>query len=429
MALLAVLSFGAISGCLTARSVSGFEEMPPVPTPPKDLEGLTILIRTDPRIIAKDPIVQDRVAERRAGPRFRQAMESSLIAAGYVVVHSVDRPHDIEMKMTLEAVGSGDEVQSLYRLHLLHDDEPVAEVLWKWPLGEVVSLDEIHHYGARKVLAAMFDSQELADFVNGRGASAGRRSKAAKSAARVSTNPTGQAPVAAPAGERRVALVIGNASYGDGRLANPLHDAGAMTAVLRKAGFEVTEKRDQDQKQMKLAIRAFGRELRAGGVGLFYFAGHGAQVGGQNYLIPVGANIRSEAHVDVESVPLRAVLAEIADAGNRLNIVVLDACRNNPYARRFRSAQRGLAFVDAPQGTLIAYATAPGSVADDGSGGHGTYTEALVRHLRTPGVPVESVFKAVRRDVQEATRGNQTPWESSSLTGDFYFVPTKGPRK
>ena len=331
--------------------------------------------------------------------------------------------------MTLEAVGTGDDVQSLYRLHLLHDGEPVAEILWEWPLGEIVALSEVHHYGARKTLAAMFDSQELADFVNGRGTSAQGRSKAAKSAAGALSKPSSHTSVATASGERRVALVIGNASYGDGRLANPIRDARAMTEALRKAGFEVTEKRDQAQKQMKLAIRSFGRKLRSGGVGLFYFAGHGAQVRGKNYLIPVGADIRSEAHVDVESVPLGAVLAEIADAGNRLNIVILDACRNNPYARRFRSAQRGLAFVDAPQGTLIAYATAPGSVADDGSGGNGTYTAALIRHLPTPGAPVESVFKAVRRDVQQATDGNQTPWESSSLTGDFYFAPREDSNK
>lgn len=426
-AMVVALCGAASLGCGATYYGSGLEQVPAVPRPPKDIAGLTLLIRSDPKIVVQDPVVRERVARRKGGPRYRQALESALAEAGYVVVHSTDRPHDLELKMVLEALGSGDEVQSLYRLYLYGDGERVAEVLWKWPRGEIVALDEIHDYAARKTLAAMYDSKELAEFVVGRTDSGGHGVKAAGGAgtAAPEIRPAGVEP---SADERRVALVIGNAAYRDGRLANPTRDAAAMASALRQLGFRVTEKRDLDQKQMKLAIRAFGRQLRDGGVGLFYYAGHGAQVQGQNYLIPVGADIPSERHVDVESVPLRAVLAEIADARNRLNIVILDACRNNPFARRFRSLQRGLAFVDAPQGTLIAYATAPGSVADDGARGHGAYTEALVRHIRTKGVPVESVFKAVRRDVQAATQGRQTPWESSSLIGDFFFAPKERPK-
>ncbi|MBW2523091.1 MAG: caspase family protein [Deltaproteobacteria bacterium] len=427
--LVASLCGVATGGCGVASYGSGLEQVPAVPKPPKDIAGLTILIRSDPKIVVEDPVVQERVERRKAGPRFRQAMESALAEAGYVVVHSAERPHDIEMQMILEAVGSGDEVQSKYRLDLYSEGERVTEVLWIWPRGEIVALDEIHDYGARKTLAAMYDSKELADFVAGRSESRRRKPAASSGGLGIASPKSSAVAVAPPTDERRVALVIGNGAYRGGRLANPVHDARAMAAALRQLGFAVTERSDLDQKQMKLAIRAFGRKLHGGGVGLFYYAGHGAQVGGQNYLIPLGADIPSEDHVDVESVPLRAVLAEIADAGNRLNLVILDACRNNPFARRFRSLQRGLAFVDAPQGTLIAYATAPGAVADDGTGQHGAYTEALVRHIRTPGVPVESVFKAVRRDVQSTTAGRQTPWESSSLTGEFSFAPKTRPKQ
>lgn len=225
--------------------------------------------------------------------------------------------------------------------------------------------------------------------------------------------------------ERRVALVIGNGAYDVGPLRNPTNDARDVAKALTQIGFEVIHKENLTQNEMKRAIRGFGEKLRGGGVGLFYFAGHGIQVNGQNYLIPVGATINSEHEVEYESVDLGLVLAQMENAQNELNLLILDACRNNPFARSFRSSNRGLAPIIAPSGTLIAYATAPGSVASDGSGVNGLYTEALLVALRVPGLKIEDVFKRVRVALEEKTGGKQVPWESTSLTGDFYFIKTE----
>ncbi len=229
--------------------------------------------------------------------------------------------------------------------------------------------------------------------------------------------------------QHRLALVVGNSAYSTSPLRNPVNDARAMAEGLTNAGFEVILREDLSQNDMKRAIREFGRRLRNGGVGLFYYAGHGVQVEGRNYLIPVNAVINSEPEVEYESVDVGFVLAQMESARSRLNIVILDACRDNPFARSYRSAVRGLASIDAPLGTLIAYSTAPGSVASDGDGDHGLFTEELIRNLQVPGLKIEDVFKRVRVGVQEKTAGRQVPWESSSLTGDFYFdvtVPEAG---
>lgn len=157
---------------------------------------------------------------------------------------------------------------------------------------------------------------------------------------------------------------------------NPANDATDMASALRKLGFSVTLKTDVNQRAMEESIRAFGTTLRSGGVGLFYYAGHGIQFRGTNYLIPVHAEIKSEADVKYRSVDAGYVLAQMEDAGNNLNIIILDACRNNPFARLFRSAEKGLAKMDAPTGSILAYATAPGSVAADGSGRNGLYIKS-----------------------------------------------------
>ena len=226
--------------------------------------------------------------------------------------------------------------------------------------------------------------------------------------------------------EPRVALVIGNSAYETGPLRNPINDARIMAATLRDLGFDVIERLDVDQKAMKRAVGDFGDRLEVAGkaaVGLFYYAGHGVQTEGINYMIPVKADIERERDVDIEAVSANAVLRTMAFAGNRVNIVVMDACRNNPYARSFRSSVRGLARMDAAQGTLIAYATSPGNVAADGDGANSPYTAALVEALRTPGLTVEKMFKAARNRVVAMTDGRQVPWESSSLTGaDLYLA-------
>jgi hypothetical protein len=223
----------------------------------------------------------------------------------------------------------------------------------------------------------------------------------------------------------RLALVIGNSAYQTTSLKNPLNDAEDMAATLRNLGFKVILKRDADQRTMEDAIRYFGRQLRKGGIGLFYFAGHGVQVGGRNYLMPVDARIESESDVKYEAVDAGRVLGKMEDAENQLNIVILDACRNNPYARAFRSDQSGLARMDAPTGSLIAYATAPGEVAADGPERNGVFTKHLIKHMMTPNLTIEQVLKRVRINVARQTNGRQIPWESSSLMGDFYFNPSK----
>ena len=230
--------------------------------------------------------------------------------------------------------------------------------------------------------------------------------------------------------EERHALLIGNGAYRTiGRLDNPDNDMRLMAATLGSLGFDVLEAEDLDRASMMRAIKQFGHRLQDAGedtVGLFYYAGHGIQVDGSNYLLPVDAEVARITDVDIEAVNLRSILGQMEGAANRLNFVILDACRNNPISRGMRSVDRGLAQVDAPHGTLIAYSTAPGSVAIDGTDEHSPYTEALARALRKPGVVAEEVFRNVRVDVMAATNAEQVPWEASSLTGAFYFNPADG---
>ena len=221
--------------------------------------------------------------------------------------------------------------------------------------------------------------------------------------------------------ERRVALVIGNSSYAISPLRNPVNDAHDIAGTLRDLGFDVIDKENANQTDMKRAIRAFGEKTRDTDVALFYYAGHAIQANGANYLVPVGAVINKEEEIEYESVDVGFVLAQMTGGGSRTNIVILDACRNDPFARSFRSQTRGLALMNAPSGTLIAYATAPGSVAHDGNGRNGVFTQELLKNLQTPGLDVEEVFKRVRIGVREKTAGEQVPWESSSLVGNFYF--------
>lgn len=224
--------------------------------------------------------------------------------------------------------------------------------------------------------------------------------------------------------ERRVALVIGNAAYDQGPLRNPIRDLRAIAGTLRAVGFEVTALENASQERMKRAIFEFGSALRrGGGVGLFYFSGHGMQVSGRNWMVPVDARLEVERHVELEGVDVGRVLVEMESSRNRLNIVILDACRDNPFARSFRSRRQGLAPMDAPAGTLVAYATAPGQVAADGDGQLSPFTGALVKAIPQPGLKLEDVFKRARVAVKDATGGAQVPWEYSSLTGDFFFVP------
>lgn len=223
--------------------------------------------------------------------------------------------------------------------------------------------------------------------------------------------------------ESRVALVIGNGAYADAPLRNPVNDARAMAEVLRELNFDVVLLQNADRYAMQRGMLEFGRKLTPSTVGLFYFAGHGMQVRGANYIIPIGAQPTSEDEVEVEAVDVNYILARMATAKNQFNVVILDACRNNPFERSFRSGSSGLAAISAPRGTLIAYATAPGSLAADGAGDNGLYTGELVSALKMPNLTLEQTFKKARAEVVVLSKGRQTPWESSSVIGDFVFRP------
>jgi len=226
---------------------------------------------------------------------------------------------------------------------------------------------------------------------------------------------------------QRLALVIGNGAYKEAPLKNPVNDALDMSELLVESGFTVILKTDADRRTMDEAIQEFGKKLMSGGVGLFFYAGHGIQVAGANYLIPVAAVIESEADVRYNGVDAGYVLGKMEDAGNEVNIVILDACRDNPFGRSFRSGVRGLAKMDSPRGSLIAYATAPGALAADGvEGRNGIFTKHLIRYLREPGLKVTDALDLVRVAVVEETNKLQVPWTASSLIGNFYFKPDPG---
>lgn len=225
--------------------------------------------------------------------------------------------------------------------------------------------------------------------------------------------------------EQRTALVIGNGAYSSGPLKNPVHDASDMALSLQQLGFNVVLKTNADLQTMEEAMEEFGNRLKKGGVGLFYYAGHGIQINGINYLIPVGTKINKETDVKYKALDMGRILDEMANANNGLNLIILDACRDNPFARSFRSATRGLAIISAaPAGTFIAYSTGPGQVAGDGEDRNSPFTAALLESIKIPTLPVEQVFKRVRQKLDAATGGRQVPWELSSMKGDFYFQPT-----
>jgi Caspase domain/Domain of unknown function (DUF4189) len=230
------------------------------------------------------------------------------------------------------------------------------------------------------------------------------------------------------AAEKRVALVIGNSTYQNVTpLDNPSKDAALMADTLDGLGFTLIGGRAQlnlDKTAMDNAVQNFGRQVQGADVALFYYAGHGVQVSGSNYLVPVSANPTREADVDFQMVDVNLVLRQMQGSGTRLNLVILDACRNNPFgARSLRSSDGGLAQMRAPEGTLISYATQPGSVALDGSDGHSPYTKALAATIRQGGLDIFQTFNQVGLAVKRETGGSQQPWVSSSpIDGAFYFV-------
>lgn len=222
---------------------------------------------------------------------------------------------------------------------------------------------------------------------------------------------------------KRLALVVGNANYKVRPLKNSSNDADDVSFSLKANGFDVIDLRDATLPQMRTAVRQFGDRLINNDVGLVYYSGHGVEVKGRNYFIPVNADIQREDEIADQGLDVSLILEKMNTAGKGVNILIVDACRDDPFGRSFRSSSRGLAQMDAPRGTIIAYATSPGKVASDGDPRerNSPYTKHLVKAMQSPNKPIEQVFKEVRRAVQDETKNQQTPWENTSLSGDFFF--------
>jgi Caspase domain len=224
---------------------------------------------------------------------------------------------------------------------------------------------------------------------------------------------------------KRIALVIGNSNYEHVTdLKNPAYDADLMEKTLTDVGFEVTRVSDLDQRGMKQALLAYGRKLREGAeASMFYYAGHGIELNGVNYLVPVDADTRNSEEADIQNVSVNSFLSLTENSGVPLNIIILDACRNNPFGAIRSVSAGGLAPVKAPRGTYVAYATSPGAVAVDGNGNNSPFTLALAESMKVPGLTLEAVLKQTRLKVQSETNGAQLPYDNSAITGEFYFIP------
>lgn len=223
---------------------------------------------------------------------------------------------------------------------------------------------------------------------------------------------------------KRLALIIGISKYENASsLKNPVNDANSMAIVLKKLGFDVIILKDSNYKDFKVALNEFGDKLNDYEVGMFYFAGHGIQVKGLNYLIPSDANPKSENQVEYDCINANLILSLMEDASNSINLIVLDACRNNPFERSWERSltNQGLSYMSAPYGTLIAYSTAPNKTASDGEGQNGLYTSELLDEIISPNMTIIKVLQNVRQSVIKITEGNQVPWESTSLLDDFVF--------
>jgi hypothetical protein len=221
---------------------------------------------------------------------------------------------------------------------------------------------------------------------------------------------------------RLTALVIGNGDYPKaGKLKNPTNDAQDLSDKLRAGSFEVTTVLNAKIAEMAKALKAFQTAATDGDVALFFFAGHGIQIDGENYLIAVDTDVADETDAKYSALPLNKVIEAMEKAETSTSIIILDACRNNPWERAWRGGLRGMAPVYAPRGTLIAFSTSPGQLAEDGKGQNGAYTAALLKHIDAPDVTIEAMFKRVRNTLGASTGQKQISWEHTSLSGEFYF--------
>lgn len=225
-----------------------------------------------------------------------------------------------------------------------------------------------------------------------------------------------------PAEERKIALVIGNKNYPVSPLQNSVNDANDLAELLKQKNFEVHKVIDGTRLEMRNAVRQFTEKIAQGGVGLFYYSGHGVQVDGDNYLVPVDASYEYKEEVPDVCVSVASILRFMESSNNRLNIMILDACRNSPFKSFSRSGEKGMLRVEAPTGSIVAYSTAPGKTASDGTARNGLYTAKLMKYMNVPGLKIEDIFKQVRIEVSQDSGNKQVPWESNSLMGDFYFT-------
>lgn len=221
--------------------------------------------------------------------------------------------------------------------------------------------------------------------------------------------------------ERRVALVIGNKSYRVSPLQNAANDANDLAELLKQKNFEVTTIIDGTRLEMRNAVRDLAQNIAAGAIGLFYYSGHGIQVDDDNFLVPVDANYEYKEEVPEMCLSVSSILRFMETSNNRLNILILDACRNSPFKSFSRSGEKGMLRVEAPTGSIVAYSTAPGKTASDGNTRNGLYTSKLMKYMNVPGMKIEDIFKQVRIEVSKESNQKQIPWESNALMGDFYF--------
>ncbi|MDM8515784.1 SUMF1/EgtB/PvdO family nonheme iron enzyme [Desulfobacterales bacterium HSG16] len=227
-------------------------------------------------------------------------------------------------------------------------------------------------------------------------------------------------------GSKRVALVVGNGAYRNSPLKNPVNDAESVAETLEDLNFEVILATDQNKDGLYKAVRQFGTHLRKAEVGLFFYAGHGIQCKGINYLLPMDADIQDEDEIEYLAFDANQVLSKMESAGNSVNIMILDACRNNPYSRSWRSVKTGLAPMRAPEGTKIIYATRPGKVAADGKNNNSPFTQSLIREMKKPGLELEHLIKKVAISVRNATNKKQSVWQEGVILNDFYFASSSG---
>jgi TPR repeat protein len=293
--------------------------------------------------------------------------------------------------------------------------------LYEEGVGVAKNLAEAHRWFAKAVETYHPDHVGRDDAIQGRD----RVARQLATAQTPAPSPAPSPPAVAPASQTayRRALVIGNSVYPDTPLANPVNDATDMAALLRRLRFDVTLHRDADKPTMEKAINLFTSGARRGSAGLFFFAGHGVQIDGVNYLVPIGARFSAASDVKYHAVAADWVLARMDESGMDVKLLLLDACRDNPLGRSFtRALSRGLGVMETPQGALIAYATSPGKTASDGQGRNSPFTVQLLQALVVPGRDIEVALKAVRAGVQQTTKGQQIPWVASSMTGDFYIA-------